>query len=57
MYSSPAWYAWQAGRYLRFCGEGKPTAAKMSRGYSVYIETASKKMTVRFDQYDDPSIV
>lgn len=35
LYSSPAWYAHELGRYLHSTGRSVPHNVRMSRGYSI----------------------
>lgn len=50
LYSSPAWMAFMAGKQLSEASE--ILRARMSRGYSVKLETASNTYIVHFDKRD-----
>ena len=43
LFSSPSWLAYCAGEQMFFKGVSRPTKAKMSRGFSVRIETNDNK--------------
>jgi hypothetical protein len=48
LFSSPMWFAFEAGVHMRETGASGPRKVKMSRGYSVRAETAANTFILRF---------
>lgn len=48
LWSSPCWMAHQAGKAMAAKGYTMPTAAAMSRGFSVRLQTAANEFIARF---------
>ena len=56
LFSSPNWYAWEAGQALHRTGRCVPTKASMGRGYSVNVETVASRFHIWFDKHNAPVI-
>jgi hypothetical protein len=52
LFSSPMWFAFEAGVHMRQHGATGPRKVKMSRGYSVRAETAANTYVLRFTGRD-----